>query len=110
FKEWLDETMPYGKIHRHPEFWNDTRFNNPNHPVVGITWYEARAYCKWLSAQTGKTYELPTEAQWEVMARGTRGWIYPYGDDFDVEQGNTFESHIQRSTPIGIYGATPENI
>jgi formylglycine-generating enzyme required for sulfatase activity/very-short-patch-repair endonuclease len=278
FEEWLDEQFPAGKIYRLPAYWDDTRFNNPNQPVVGVTWYEARAYCAWISAnaltlnpspsgrgtfdngllpfslrekglgdegsieqfreraneamlhiardlrqrQTNaeeilweclrdrrldnlkfrrqhpvanttyvvdffcyqhklvievdgsihenqqeqdaqrqheletlglqvlrfpneavftqlesvltqilqavtfpfalrekglgdegkgvRVFELPTEVQWEAAARGTRGWIYPYGKDFDVTQGNTFESHIRRTTPIGIYGGTPEKI
>ena len=44
--------------------------NYPRHPVVGITWTDAVAYCKWLSERTGETYHLPTEAQWEKSARG----------------------------------------
>ncbi|MDQ7024048.1 MAG: SUMF1/EgtB/PvdO family nonheme iron enzyme [Anaerolineae bacterium] len=111
-ESWLDEQYPSGQVYRLPEYWHDARFNNPNQPVVGITWYEARAYCQWLSANalTSIQYELPTEVQWEAAARGIRAWIYPYGAEFDVHQGNTFESHIRRTTPIGIYSATPEKI
>lgn len=109
FEQQLDEWYPSGKIYREPEFWNDTRFNNPTQPVVGVTWFEARAYCKWLSAQTRTTFELPTEAQVEAAARGKDGRLYSYGLEFDVNRSNTFESHIRQTTPVGIFdNAAPE--
>jgi len=51
-------------------------------PVVGITWYEAYAYCEWLSDVTGDTYRLPTAAEWEYAARGTEGYRFPWGNDY----------------------------
>lgn len=109
FESWLDEQFPTGKIYHQPECWDVSRFNNPSQSVVGVTWFEAQAYCAWLSAQTGQTYTLPSEIEFEAAARGTAGREYPYGSPFDSVRGNTFESHIRRTTPVGIFdNATPE--
>jgi formylglycine-generating enzyme required for sulfatase activity len=99
------------RLYRRPEFWEDTRFNNYTQPVVGVTWFEARAYCNWLTANVGEAvaYRLPTEAEFEAAARGIKGRMFPYGDEFDVARSNTFESHIRRTTPVGIFdNVTPE--
>src|SRR5262249_52444665 len=45
----------------------------PNHPIVGVVWYEALAFCNWLSAKLGQPVMLPSEVQWEKAARGTDG-------------------------------------
>ncbi len=110
FEDLLDEWYPSGKRFTEPEFWSDEAFNNPNQPVVGITWFEARAYCNWLAAQTGIPFRLPTEAEWEAAARGTEGRQFAYAGDFDAALCNIFETHVRRTTPIGVFpgGDTPE--
>jgi formylglycine-generating enzyme required for sulfatase activity len=112
FQRWLEEQYPPGKVYRQPEFWNDQRFNNPLQPVIGVTWFEARAYCCWLTATAGlegEVYRLPTEVEFEAAARGRVGRAFPYGEKFDSARCNTFESHIRRTTPVGIFAnATPE--
>ncbi len=71
-----------------PRCWDDATWNQPNYPVVCVSWYEAVAFTRWLSEETGLTVRLPTEAEWEKAARGTDGRWYPWGDDFDCHRGN----------------------
>ena len=73
------------------------------HPVVGVSWNDAAAYCEWLSEQTGKPYQLPTEAQWEYACRAGSSAAYCFGgnagqlDDYAWHHGNT-EAHL---LPVG---------
>ena len=80
-----------------------------DHPVVEVTWHGAMAYCKWRSEKERKTYRLPTEAEWEKAARGCRGRRYPWGNEFDKERCNAWESGIGDTTVIGKYdtGVSP---
>lgn len=86
-----------------PRYWDDSRFNNPLQPVVGVSWYEAEAYCNWLKEQTGKSFRLPTEQEWERAARGRNGNIYPWGKEFDARRANTSESDLNATTPVLMY-------
>lgn len=80
-----------------PRFWEDLKWNKSDHPVVGVSYYEAEAYAKW----TGK--RLPTEEEWERAARGTDGRKYPWGNDFDKERCNSEESGIEGTTRVTSY-------
>jgi formylglycine-generating enzyme required for sulfatase activity len=53
-----------------PRWWHETAFAAPDQPVVGLTWFEASAYARWLGEVAGGSWRLPTEAEWERAARG----------------------------------------
>lgn len=88
---------------RSPQGWDGGNYSaeKSDHPVVNVSWNDAQNYCKWLSVKTGKTYRLPTEAEWEKAARGEKGLIYPWGDEFDSKKCNTVEAKIGDTTPVG---------
>lgn len=103
-------------------------FNLSNHPVVGITWYEALAFVRWLEEQhqdtgllkiwkarkaielpKGYHVSLPSEAEWEKAAQGTQKRGYPWGDQFDPNCANTSEAGIGTTSVVGCFpgGASP---
>lgn len=110
FESLLKDWFP-GGIYRQPGQWLDSAFNNLIQPVVGISWFEVLAYGTWLSAQTGLNFQLPSEAQWEAAARGFSKRAYAWGEKFEAQQCNSFESHIRATTPVGLFieGNTPDN-
>lgn len=109
-----------------PAFWNDARFHHLNSPVVGVTWYEAMAFCRWLtsvcwptsnpSRNEGKYFDLPTELEWEFAARGAEGRQYAFKKDGwqkgDELKCNVEEAGIGTTSAVGMFadGATPQGI
>ncbi|MBE7528289.1 MAG: SUMF1/EgtB/PvdO family nonheme iron enzyme [Chloroflexi bacterium] len=81
----------------------EQRFPYANHPRETVSWYQAVAFCRWLSHKLGETVQLPHEYEWEVAARYPHGRAYPWGDDFDAEKANTIESRLNSTTVVGLY-------
>jgi formylglycine-generating enzyme required for sulfatase activity len=81
-----------------------------NHPAENVSWYDAIAFCRWLSARLGYEVRLPTEWEWQQAATGgKRTYEYPWGADWQPEYANTYESGLSRTTAVGLYprGASP---
>jgi formylglycine-generating enzyme len=93
---------------RAPPFWSQSQFNDPEQPVVGVSWHEAVSYCRWLSQVLGRSCRLPTEAEWEYGARGgLEAMDYAWGDLPLIDDGTSLCDVVQAQTWTA--GTTPAN-
>jgi len=90
----------------------DQAFKFWNHPRERVSWYDAVAFCRWLSAKLGREIRLPTEFEWERAARGTDGREYSYPGRYDPAKGNTSDTGIGQTSAVGIFpdGASPDGV
>jgi formylglycine-generating enzyme required for sulfatase activity len=99
-----------------PREWQNDRFGivRPNHPVVSISWYEAIAYCRWLTLHLndGFIYRLPSELEWEYAACGAERRVYPWGDAKPDNERANFAQIYNSTSAVGCFptGATPEGL
>lgn len=77
-------------------------FSHPLQPVVAVSWFDAEAYCEWLSDVTGKKFRLPTEAEWERAARGgLEQKEFPWGDEIPELLANYSARWKTGPEPVG---------
>ncbi len=123
--QWWDGTRDLIEGNRLEPVWWDVQESKRNHPVTGVSWYEAKAYCRWRTAQERAatnhatkpvTIRLLSEAEWEFVARGgDEDRPYPWGpekSDLDVRANYYYGKSLRGTTPVGLYphGATPEGV
>ena len=88
---------------RHPTGPQSNIEGRGQHPVVQVSWHDAVAYCKWLGAQHGRHYFLPSEAQWEYAARAGTTTPFYTGATITTDQANYFGRRPYDGGPLGVY-------
>lgn len=88
--------------HRAPLTWRNGIYpaDKADHPVTGVTYYDALAFCRWAREATGLPVRLPTEPEWEKAARGPDGRLYPWGNQWQPERCNNRENKSKGTTPV----------
>jgi formylglycine-generating enzyme len=97
---WDPETKDFGFNEKYS--WRNAGFEQTDeHPVVNVSWNDAVEYCKWLSKKEGKTYRLPTEAEWEYACRAGTATRYYTGDDPETlaKVGNVADAALKAECP-----------
>ena len=102
--KWRGEVVMFGGN------WTDPDYDQPpepDEPVVCVSWYDAKAYTVWLSGKTGVRYRLPSEAEWEYVARAGTQSRWPWGENPDVacDAGNVFDVQGKASPYAQEYGS-----
>lgn len=77
--QWIETDQPWIE----PRYLKEHEFSNPNQPIIGVSWYEAVAFCLWLSDTTSENIMLPSESMWQRAAQGDDGRAFPWGNTWD---------------------------
>ena len=106
FDEW-QVCLAEGGCAKNPD---DHHWGRGRRPVVNISWPEAVGYTRWLSRKTGKTYRLPTEGEWEYVARAGTTTEYWWGDEPGLNRADCRNCGLEishQSVPVGSFAANP---
>ncbi len=109
WKDWFARRGPEAR--RRPWFEGDPQYADwllPNHPVIGVSWFEAMAFCRWLSGldqarSHGWVFRLPSEIEWERAARGPRGHRWPWGNDWRDDACNGGAARLGSTSAVGVF-------
>lgn len=85
-----------------PTYWDNPKFNAPNQPIVGVSWFDVIEYCAWLSTKLAFEVAPPFDYQWQWAAQGNTAHKYPWGDRWDNQNANANEK-IGQTTPVDRY-------
>ena len=80
YPEWMEEGSKYNIETGSDDYYKEKNFSD-NAPIIGISWHDAVAYCKWLSEKTKKVFRLPTEEEWEYAARAGTTTKWSFGNN-----------------------------
>ena len=95
-----DRFMPQNEV-------NDQGWGRSRRPVIDVSWDQAQDYVEWLSLETGATYRLPSEAEWEYAARAGTGTKYSWGNEIGANRANCDNDHCgdqwKHTAPVGSF-------
>lgn len=89
-----------------PRYRQNSRLNSEDQPIVGVSWHEAMAFCRWWSEVSGENVMLPTEEQWQRAAQGDDGRTYPWGSLWGKGKNcnnSVYPTKSDRTTPVRLY-------